>query len=110
MCVYNVDDHLRNHGFLREPCGWRLSPVYDLENSHSAEKAPFLHTAIIDGMTAFSLSDAMEAAEFFRLRKGEAQKRLSEIRKAVSHWRQEASSVKASSSEIRLMSDAFEYL
>lgn len=110
MCVYNVDDHLRNHGFLREPCGWRLSPVYDLENSHPAEKAPFLHTAIIDGTTAFSLSDALDAAEFFRFSKGEAQKRLSEIRKAVSHWRQEASSVKASSSEIRLMRDAFEYL
>ena len=67
-------------------------------------------SAIIDGMTAFSLSDAMEVAEFFRLRKGEAQKRLSEIRKAVSHWKQEAAQVRASASEIRLMRDAFEYL
>ncbi len=110
MCVYNVDDHLRNHGFLREPCGWRLSPVYDLENSHPAEKAPFLHTAIIDGLTAFSLSDALEAAEFFRFRKGEAPKRLAEIRKAVSHWKEEATRVRVSSSEIGLMRDAFEYL
>ncbi len=110
MCVYNVDDHLRNHGFLRESCGWRLSPVYDLENSHSAEKAPLLHTAIIDNQMAFSLSDALDVAEFFRFSKGGAQKRLSEIRKAVSHWKEEATRVKARSSEIRLMSDAFEYL
>ncbi len=72
MCVYNVDDHLRNHGFLREACGWRLSPVYDLENSHSAEKAPLLHTAIIDNQMAFSLNDALDVAEFFRFSKGGA--------------------------------------
>ena len=110
MCVYNVDDHLRNHGFLREPLGWRLSPVYDLETSHPTEKAAFLHTAIMEERSAFSLVDALEVAEFFRLRKSEAQKRLAEIREAVSHWGHEASLVKAAPSEIRLMSDAFEYL
>ena len=110
MCVYNVDDHLRNHGFLREPLGWRLSPVYDLETSHPTEKAAFLHTAIMEERNAFSVSDALEAAEFFRFRKSEAQKRLAEIRAAVSHWRQDASLVKAAPSEIRLMRDAFEYL
>lgn len=26
----NIDDHQRNHGFLREPQGWRLSPAYDI--------------------------------------------------------------------------------
>lgn len=110
MCVYNVDDHLRNHGFLREPLGWRLSPVYDLETSHPTEKAAFLHTAIMEERSAFSVSDALEVAEFFRFRKSEARKRLVEIREAVSHWRYEASLVKAAPSEIRRMRDAFEYL
>ena len=27
VCVGNKDDHLRNHGFLLGPKGWRLSPV-----------------------------------------------------------------------------------
>jgi serine/threonine-protein kinase HipA len=31
----NRDDHLRNHGFLHEKTGWRLSPVYDLESDNS---------------------------------------------------------------------------
>lgn len=110
MCVYNVDDHLRNHGFLRDSNGWRLSPVYDLEISHPAEKRPFLHTAILDNEHAFSLDDAIEAAEFFRFRKAGAQKRLAEIREAVSHWKQEASLVKAKSSETGYMREAFEYL
>ena len=110
MCVYNVDDHLRNHGFLRDPLGWRLSPVYDLENSHPTEKEPYLHTGIMSDLNAFDLNDALEAAEFFRFRKTEAQKRLAEIREAVSHWKQEATLAKAIPAEIRLMRDAFEYL
>ena len=30
ILISNTDDHLRNHGFLREAGGWRLSPAYDL--------------------------------------------------------------------------------
>jgi serine/threonine-protein kinase HipA len=30
ILVTNDDDHLRNHGFLWEPSGWRLSPLYDV--------------------------------------------------------------------------------
>jgi serine/threonine-protein kinase HipA len=29
----NRDDHLRNHGFIREGTGWRLAPAYDLNPS-----------------------------------------------------------------------------
>ncbi len=28
--VQNEDDHLRNHGFLWDDAGWRLSPLYDV--------------------------------------------------------------------------------
>jgi serine/threonine-protein kinase HipA len=28
--IHNTDDHLRNHGFLRDGPKWRLSPVFDL--------------------------------------------------------------------------------
>ena len=110
MCVYNVDDHLRNHGFLRETYGWRLSPVYDLENSHPVEKAAFLHTNIIDELNAFDLNIALDASEFFRLHKVQAKQRLDEIRNAVAHWKQEAALVKAPAAEVRLMRDVFEYL
>ena len=30
ICVSNVDDHLRNHGFLLQPHGWVLSPAFDI--------------------------------------------------------------------------------
>ncbi|PIE28219.1 MAG: phosphatidylinositol kinase, partial [Micrococcales bacterium] len=30
VAIHDTDDHLRNHGFLRAPGGWRLSPVFDV--------------------------------------------------------------------------------
>lgn len=30
LAISNVDDHGRNHGFLRDKTGWRLSPVFDV--------------------------------------------------------------------------------
>ncbi|MDR2716397.1 MAG: HipA domain-containing protein, partial [Coriobacteriaceae bacterium] len=31
--IHNTDDHLRNHGFLYEKGGWRLSPLFDVNPS-----------------------------------------------------------------------------
>ncbi|MGR5543290.1 HipA domain-containing protein, partial [Vibrio campbellii] len=30
IMVSNSDDHLRNHGFIFDTTGWRLSPAYDI--------------------------------------------------------------------------------
>jgi serine/threonine-protein kinase HipA len=30
VVLHNTDDHLRNHGFLRAPSGWALSPIFDV--------------------------------------------------------------------------------
>lgn len=109
ICVYNVDDHLRNHGFLREAQGWRLSPVYDLENSYPGEKAAMLHTCMIDEESVLDVNTALEIAEFFRLRASEAKERLAEIRRAVSFWRQEAVRVNARPAEMAIMKEAYEY-
>ena len=40
LAVGNRDDHLRNHGFIREAGGWRLSPAYDVNpNLNKADHA-----------------------------------------------------------------------
>ncbi|GEP39619.1 phosphatidylinositol kinase [Nocardioides psychrotolerans] len=38
LIINNVDDHLRNHGFLRATAGWRLSPAFDI-NPHPDPRA-----------------------------------------------------------------------
>lgn len=55
------------------------------------------------------MNTALEVAEFFRLRASEAKERLSEIRKAVSYWREEALRVNARSVEIAVMKETYEY-
>ena len=46
VLISNTDDHLRNHGFLREPGeSWRLSPAFDL-NQTPASAPKYLSTAI----------------------------------------------------------------
>lgn len=30
IAVHNIDDHLRNHGLVRESRGWRLAPLFDV--------------------------------------------------------------------------------
>ena len=55
MLVSNTDDHLRNHGFLRERNGWRLSPAYDL-NPVPVDVKPRVHALAIDETEARHLS------------------------------------------------------
>jgi serine/threonine-protein kinase HipA len=34
--IHNTDDHLRNHAFIRDRAGWRLSPVFDIVPNNQA--------------------------------------------------------------------------
>lgn len=38
MCIHNIDDHLRNHGFILEEKGYRLSPMYDVNPTPYGEE------------------------------------------------------------------------
>ena len=47
VLIGNLDDHLRNHGFLYDKDDqWRLSPAYDLNPVPLVEKARELSTWI----------------------------------------------------------------
>ncbi|MCK5883425.1 MAG: type II toxin-antitoxin system HipA family toxin, partial [Bacteriovoracaceae bacterium] len=37
ICITNTDDHLRNHGFILDSDGWRLSPAYDINPIQDGE-------------------------------------------------------------------------
>lgn len=96
----NRDDHLRNHGFIRVPTGWRLSPAFDMNPNPS--KAG--HELNLDGAsTTPSVEAVLETAEFYRLRAREAQDILGEVREAFTGWRQTAGELGLPRSEIRMM-------
>ena len=70
VLIGNLDDHLRNHGFLYDRNSrWRLSPAYDLNPVPLAEKARELTTWISEQGPEADLDLAREAAPFFALKK-----------------------------------------
>ena len=72
ILISNTDDHLRNHGYLREADGWRLSPAYDL-NPMPVDVKPRIHALTIDEEDdAASMDTAFAVAGNFGLRSAAA--------------------------------------
>ncbi|MFO8032542.1 MAG: type II toxin-antitoxin system HipA family toxin [Desulfohalobiaceae bacterium] len=111
ILVSNLDDHLRNHGFLfdQKRLGWRLSPIYDLEPLPEPVKARFLQTCIDLDNNMASLELAFEVAEEFGLSVQEAQEIARQTGKATETWKSVASFLGASKPEMDFMSSAFEH-
>lgn len=100
ILVGNRDDHLRNHGFIREPSGWRLSPAFDI-NPNTAKQT---HALAIDSKNAEpDIRVAMEQAELYRLNQEAAKSMLDEVRDAIEDWRTVARKLQLPSVEVQRM-------
>jgi serine/threonine-protein kinase HipA len=109
VLISNLDDHLRNHGFLFEgQSGWRLSPAYDLNPVPLDVKNKVLTTAIDMEDNSASIELAQSVAHLFGLSQTEANEIIAEVSKVVSKWRILAKKLKISNSEIDRMASAFE--
>ncbi len=104
ICVSNVDDHLRNHGFILEAEGWSLSPAYDINPVTTGDG---LKLNISESDNSQDLTLAKEVAEYFRVKSEKADKIIQEIVQAVKYWRKEASGLGISSREQDQMAQAF---
>lgn len=109
ILIANCDDHLRNHGFLYETTGWRLSPAYDMNPVPRDIKPRILTTAISETDGTASLDLAYEVAGHFGLKPPAARKIVAEVGTAVSHWREVAAATGLTNKEIDRMASAFEY-
>ncbi len=110
ILVSNVDDHLRNHGFLMHGMsGWSLSPAYDLNPTPQDVRSRILTTAISVSDASCSIELAMQQGEYFNLRDAEIKKIVSNAAHAVNKWRQVAKSVGQSARQIDRMASAFEH-
>lgn len=110
ILISNVDDHLRNHGFLwRGAAGWRLSPAYDLNPVPTDLKARILTTNISMDEGTCSIALALAQAELFGMRLAEAKTIVSEVARAVATWRAVARQVGQTEKQIDRMASAFEH-
>jgi serine/threonine-protein kinase HipA len=110
VLISNVDDHLRNHGFLRlSTTGWSLSPAYDLNPVPTDLKARVLTTNINLDEGTCSLDVLESAAEFFGLTLVQARSIIKEVATVTATWRDMAKAVGARSAEVTRMASAFEH-
>lgn len=110
VLISNVDDHLRNHGFLwRGKPGWSLSPAYDLNPVPTDIKARVLTTNIDLDEGTCSVDLLEEASEFFALTRAQARAIIKDVGTVTGTWRETAKSVGARPAEINRMASAFEH-
>lgn len=110
VMISNVDDHLRNHGFLWvNGAGWALSPMYDVNPTPAEMKARVLSTNIDLDEGTCSLDLLEEAAEYFTLDLRTARTIIREVAEVTATWREVANAVGAARAELDLMASAFEH-
>jgi serine/threonine-protein kinase HipA len=104
VCVSNVDDHLRNHGFILTPTGWLLAPAYDM---NPVARGNGLKLNISETDNAQDLGLAREVAEHFRLSLKRADEIINEVKTAVQTWSKEAKALGLSPKEQEQMASSF---
>ena len=109
VMVGNLDDHLRNHGFLYDHDNkWRLSPAYDLNPVPLTEKARELTTWISEDGPDADLDLACAAAPYFALDVVRANAIIDEVATALDRWRHIARRLRMSASDLAAYATAIE--
>ncbi len=83
ILVGNDDDHLRNHAFLFDGRGWRLSPLYDVVPRPHVGSNGRLVLAVGERGHEATLANALTGATAFGLNPDEAAALLEELRARV---------------------------
>jgi serine/threonine-protein kinase HipA len=107
LLVRNVDDHMKNHGFLRRADGWSLAPLFDVNPNPFAvvESTPLRPGGSrIDRDVRVLLA----TADSYGLRQDDARRVLAEVAAATSGWSRIARDMSLPPEEIALMAEAFE--
>ena len=110
ILISNVDDHLRNHGFLWSgPRGWTLSPVYDLNPTPTDVRPRILTTNISPDEATCDVDLALSSAEYFSLSAKDAKSIIKEIASVTVRWREVAAVAGATQREVQRVASAFEH-
>lgn len=107
IAISNTDDHLRNHGFILEDGGWRLSPAYDINPSIHKDG---LSLTIDEANNALDFDLARSVGQYFQLTNPQMESIIEEVKSSVSQWKKIAQEIGIPRQEQQLMEAAFRYL
>lgn len=100
VLVGNRDDHLRNHGFLRDPTGWVLAPAFDVNPNPDKD----VHVLTLDEADPTPDTSRLAAQHaYFRLDAATADAIIEDVRQSARQWFDEARRSGARAHEISLM-------
>lgn len=100
VLIGNRDDHLRNHGFLRQGNGWVLSPAFDVNPNPDKNE----HVLTLDGADPSADSAlVLGTRDFYRLSASRSDEIEREVRDAVRGWVAQAKRIGLRNAEIDLM-------
>ena len=108
VLVNNVDDHWRNHAFLHDARGWRLSPLFDVNPSRHRGVIESRAINDADDPGDRQLTNLLAIASAFRLRDAGAREVLRRVAAAVNDWDRTAAALGIDVDERRAMRGAFE--
>ena len=110
ILISNVDDHMRNHGFLYQGTeGWILSPAYDMNPTPTDIRPRILSSAITFNDNEASLETAFEVADYFGISPESARLIAYETGISVKNWSIQAELLGISKKEIDRMASAFDH-
>lgn len=85
IVVNNTDDHPRNHGFLRDRGGWKLSPLFDV--NPNPNPAAVRATSLAGETSAEGCQRALFAvADRFGLSEEDARRHWNDLVEAIGRW------------------------
>lgn len=108
IAIHNTDDHLRNHGFLRDgAAGWRLSPIFDVNPN------PDVGAQRVTGIGGAhrredELDGLMTYAESFRVTPADTRQVIREVLDATADWQRVATGNGVPKRELSRFHEAFE--
>lgn len=104
IMISNTDDHLRNHGFILCPEGWRLSPAFDI--NPSTDKNGLALNIDLDN-NSLDLELVKSVGVYFRLNDADMNTIIDEVRSSVSQWQKVANDIGIQRNEQIQMASAF---
>lgn len=107
--VSNTDDHPRNHGFLYNGNGYRLSPVYDLVPKPETGTTRYLAMSLGVKGRVFNKENLFSELGAFDLKIEEAKQIFESIKSTVSNWRSLFKADNMSDRDLLYLENAFNH-
>lgn len=112
VLIGNVDDHWKNHGFIRTQLGsdssWQLSPLFDINPTRAGSRVRSRRITDTDDSTNRDIRLLVEGCGVYGLTAAEAARILTGVLEAVGDWREVAAQNGIAVREAEHMASAFD--